>query len=134
MKTPILVTMVILTCTIVTTSWTMTCQKSHPDGPRHVTVGEILSGSIPGGTECLISGRFLGWKGCGHGSHFMVTRSDWAIEDETGCIMVTGPMPKGLDPIEGVGKEVTIKVRVLKVKRPNGKNRVILRFIEDKGN
>ena len=103
------------------------------EGARQVTIGEILSGAVPGGTDVVVTGRFLGWKGCGtSGSHFIVTRSDWAIEDGTGCIMVTGPMPRGFRPMKGLGKEVSIKAKVLHIERPNGKGGVILRFIEDR--
>ena len=42
--------------------------------------------------------RFKGWKGnCKTGPP--VSRSDWMVEDETGCIYVTGPLPQSdLDP------------------------------------
>ena len=41
------------------------------------------------GKNVTIVGKYLGWNcyGCGYGPP--VTRSDWCIEDETGCIYVT---------------------------------------------
>jgi len=47
-----------------------------------------------------LSGWFKGWKG-GCRSGPPVSRSDWMIEDGTGCLYVSGPLPRpGLDPVD----------------------------------
>ena len=51
-----------------------------------------------------ISGIYLGWRGNGTPP---VTRSDWAIKDESGQIYVTGKFPN-LDPYRDVGKNITV--------------------------
>ena len=64
------------------------------------------------GREVLVRGRYLGWKG--EIEHPQITRSDWAIEDDTGAIYVTGLRAKGLDPVRDIGHllEVLGTVRV----------------------
>ncbi len=53
------------------------------------------------GRKVLISGTYLGWRG--QIEHPLITRSDWAVEDDTGAIYVTGLPAKGLDPIRNIG-------------------------------
>ena len=78
-------------------SWGMTLMEIDSTLTNGVTIAKIISGKVPDGTRISIDGRFLGWHGC-KDSSFMLTRSDWAIEDATGCMMVTGALPKGLRP------------------------------------
>ncbi|MFC1937725.1 CARDB domain-containing protein [Chloroflexota bacterium] len=58
------------------------------------------------GQEVTVSGEYRGWE-AGHGSP-PVTRSDWAIQDETGSIYVTGDS-LGLKYPDDVGKLITVK-------------------------
>jgi len=51
-----------------------------------------------------IEGIFIGWQGS---EPPPVTRSDWAIRDETGEIYVTGMVPN-LDPCKDIGKNITV--------------------------
>jgi hypothetical protein len=53
------------------------------------------------GQKVLVRGRYLGWRG--QIEHPHITRSDWAIEDDTGAIYVTGLPAKGLDPVQDIG-------------------------------
>jgi hypothetical protein len=83
------------------------------------------------GRKVLLRGRYLGWKG--EIEHPQITRSDWAIEDDTGAIYVTGLPAKGLDPVQDIGHPVEVlgTVRV----NPKGvpyirAERVIVKVIE----
>jgi hypothetical protein len=62
--------------------------------------------------KVLVRGRYLGWKG--QIGHPQITRSDWAMEDNTGTIYVTGLPAKGLNPLQDIGHplEVLGTVRV----------------------
>ena len=51
-----------------------------------------------------IEGIYIGWQGS---EPPPVTRSDWAIRDETGDIYVTG-MILNLDPCTDIGKNITV--------------------------
>jgi len=81
-----------------------------------VPIGEIVSGNIPEKTLVVVRGEFLGWQGCGEGST-LLTRSDWALKDKTGCIMVTGRPPKGLTPVKAGGEPVEVHGIVLKIEK-----------------
>lgn len=58
-----------------------------------------------------LTGSFRGWKGCPASS--MLTRSDWVLEDESGCIYVSGVMPEGVSPTNAQGEHIRIKGRVI---------------------
>jgi hypothetical protein len=47
------------------------------------------------GKEITIEGVFLGWSGVCPRSRGL-TRSDWMLEDGSGCIYVTGRLPSGV--------------------------------------
>jgi hypothetical protein len=53
------------------------------------------------GHPVLVRGRFMGWR-C-ESAHPGITRSDWAIQDQTGCIYVTGTPPGSLNPVKDIG-------------------------------
>lgn len=65
------------------------------------------------GKNITIVGEYRGWESNCTQTGPPVTRSDWQIKDETGCIYVTGMLP-GLDPYQDVGVRIevagTIKV------------------------
>jgi hypothetical protein len=83
-----------------------------------VTVRAILENpSLFTEKEIVLEGVFRGWTGkCV--SPF-ITRSDWVLEDDTGCIYITGRIPSGLSPQQPKGERVIVKGRVLITK--NGK-------------
>jgi len=55
-----------------------------------------------------IAGTFKGWQGkCTGGSP--VARSDWMLEDKTGCIYVSGPLPDGLSAISPQDEQLSVK-------------------------
>lgn len=54
----------------------------------------------------VVTGSYLGWKG--QVSHPGITRSDWAVADESGAIYVTGKPADELDPIQDLGCKVKI--------------------------
>lgn len=63
-------------------------------------------------SEVLLDGFFKGWKGtCS--SSFMLTRSDWILEDETGCIYVTGTLPIGFSPMQPHNESVTVTGHII---------------------
>lgn len=65
--------------------------------------------------EVVVEGVFRGWTGkCA--SPF-VTRSDWTLEDETGCIYVTGQVPSDLSPQRPRGERLLVKGRVITTKK-----------------
>ncbi|MEN6372563.1 MAG: BsuPI-related putative proteinase inhibitor [Armatimonadota bacterium] len=78
---------------------------------KTMTVSAIVSNiDAAVGQTVQLSGTYLGWRPdpnspvCKQGPP--VTRSDWAISDQTGCIYVTGP--SGLDPTDDYGKSISI--------------------------
>lgn len=60
------------------------------------------------GREVLLKGRFKGWKARCPGSS-PATRSDWAIEDDTACVYVSGRAPRGLSPLRPKGELVIVR-------------------------
>jgi hypothetical protein len=58
------------------------------------------------GRKIFLEVKFLGWKG--GAPHPGITKSDWAIEDGTGAIYVTGRRPPGLDPLADVGRRLQV--------------------------
>jgi hypothetical protein len=71
------------------------------------------------GKEIVLEGRFRGWSGKCAGSA-PITRSDWILEDKTGCIYVTGRIPAGVSVIEPQGEPLILsgKVRIRKDGKP----------------
>ncbi len=65
--------------------------------------------------EVVLEGVFRGWTGtCA--SPF-ITRSDWTLEDETGCIYITGRIPNSLSPAQPKGERVLVQGRVITTKK-----------------
>ena len=59
-----------------------------------------------------VTGKFRGWKtACAN--HPAITRSDWAIEQEGACLVVTGKIPAGLSPWKPAGEPVRVIGMVL---------------------
>jgi len=58
------------------------------------------------GKKVRVRGRYLGWRG--EIENPRITRSDWAIEDDSGAIYVTGLPAKGLDPVRDIGHRLEV--------------------------
>jgi hypothetical protein len=58
------------------------------------------------GKLIMIEGEYRGWRG--EAQNPLITRSDWAVKDETGTIYVTGKPACYLDPYKDVGRMVVI--------------------------
>ncbi len=54
-----------------------------------------------------IEGEYRGWETNCASTGPPVTRNDWQIKDETGCIYVTGIFPE-LDPYDDIGAKITL--------------------------
>ena len=54
----------------------------------------------------MVRGRYLGWRG--EIENPRISRSDWAIEDDSGAIYVTGLPAKGLDPVRDIGHRLEV--------------------------
>jgi len=66
--------------------------------------------------DVTVRGVFRGWKEkCTSSS--MITRSDWVLEDDTGCIYITGRIPKALSPLKPKGESVLVQGRVITTKK-----------------
>lgn len=57
--------------------------------------------------QIVLEGTFRGWKGKCESSK-PLTRSDWILEDETGCIYVTGKVPPDLSPMAPKGEQILV--------------------------
>ncbi len=73
------------------------------------TLGEVSSDPKSfEGREVTLVVEFTGWKGaCRSGPP--VARSDWMVEDATGCLYVHGPLPPGLDPLKPSRQPLTLR-------------------------
>ena len=57
--------------------------------------------------EIVLEGAFQGWKGkCEDSSP--LTRSDWILKDETGCIYVSGKIPSGVSSTAPRGENLIL--------------------------
>lgn len=59
------------------------------------------------GAEVTLKASFKGWKGACAGPP-PVSRSDWMVDDGTGCLYVHGPLPPGLDPARPKDERVVL--------------------------
>ena len=87
---------------------------NNPTGGSEKTKGSLCIESILldsasyTGEEVVVEGIFLGWKGkCNDSAP--LTRSDWILEDPTGCIYVTGLIPDNLDPAKPSNERVLVR-------------------------
>lgn len=102
----------ILTVCAVVALGVAACMAASSADPHAVTVARILAGSAgEDGTVVLLVGRFQGWRPGPGGPATQqgppVTRSDWALDDGTGSIYVTGAAPT-LDPTRDMGQSVRV--------------------------
>jgi hypothetical protein len=64
--------------------------------------------------EIVLEGAFQGWKGkCEDSSP--LTRSDWILKDETGCLYVSGKIPGGVSTT-APREEILVLSGTLKIK------------------
>ena len=85
------------------------CPPTAP--PPEATIGEIRAApTLYEGQTVTIEGVYKGWQG-GYGSP-PVTRSDWLVEDATGWLYVTGEPAGDLDPLEDIGRTITVTGQV----------------------
>jgi len=95
---------------------TVSAPASPAPPPVGATVKEILTGSVKvSSPEVQVQGVFKGWKGTCPTST-LLTRSDWVLEDETGCIHVSGLLPPGLSPARPNNERVMVTGRVVRSK------------------
>lgn len=60
------------------------------------------------GKKVSLAVAFKGWQGRCTGRP-PVSRNDWMIEDNTGCMYVHGPLPNGLQPTSPHSEQLTLK-------------------------
>jgi len=84
-------------------------EKWNRSRSRTLTIGAIHQEPYRyEGRVIELSGWFQGWKG-GCRSGPPVSRSDWMIEDGTGCLYVSGPLPRpDLDPVNPENERLTL--------------------------
>ena len=62
--------------------------------------------------DVTVQGFSKGWSGkCATSA--MLTRSDWILEDETGCIYVTGRLPTGSPANQPQGERIVVHGKVI---------------------
>lgn len=92
--------------------------SSHAPEEEAGIIGQILGNPTGFDSRSVtISGEFRGWRGpCRSGPP--VSRSDWMINDASGCLYVHGPLPTGLDASRPGGEKVTV-TGVIRLNRGN---------------
>jgi len=82
-------------------------------GQQKATIKDILNHPAKfGSSDVVLTGIFKGWTGSCPSSA-MLTRSDWILEDDTGCIYVTGRIPAGLAPQQPNNEHIVVTGRVM---------------------
>jgi hypothetical protein len=82
--------------------------SSERAGGGKITIQKILKNPAEfANKEIALEGAFQGWKGkCEDSSP--LSRSDWILKDETGCIYVSGKIPGGVSTTEPRGEVVVL--------------------------
>lgn len=81
-------------------------KENQEEGP--LTIQKIIEDpSRYEGKQIVLEGTFRGWKGKCESSR-PLTRSDWILEDESGCIYVTGKVPDYLAPVAPKGERIAV--------------------------
>jgi hypothetical protein len=102
--------MVCLAAACVATPMSGTVSKDVSQ--ERVTLKLILDNPAEfSGKAVHLSGVFKGWQGACKNLP-PKTRSDWMLEDGTGCIYVHGTPPRGLKPMSPKDEPVTVKAIV----------------------
>jgi hypothetical protein len=105
----VLTTLFISISACSTTSKTDTDEETPGEMPdAQVPIVEIIENpSRYENNLVTVAGEYRGWHS-DDGTGPPVTRSDWVIRDDTGCIYVTGKMPD-LDPDEDIGTPLEVE-------------------------
>jgi hypothetical protein len=75
--------------------------------PNEANIGKIKADPASyEGKTVTVEGFYQGWQG-GYGSP-PVTRSDWLVGDATGWLYVTGKPAGNLDPLDDIGRQLTV--------------------------
>ena len=91
--------------------------EAQADAQKKTTIQDILKYPEKfSSSEVVLEGIFRGWKGTCPSSS-MLTRSDWILEDETGCIFITGRMPNNVSAVKPQGEQILVTGRVLMNKK-----------------
>ncbi len=96
--------------------------SGHPAGPKPTMsdnegmIGQVLAAPDRFESRTItVTASFQGWRGpCRSGPP--VSRSDWMMADDSGCLYVHGPVPPGLDPARPDGEKTTV-TGVVRLKR-----------------
>jgi hypothetical protein len=92
---------------------TVAAPASSAAAQQKATVKDILQDPAKfSSSDVVLEGNFKGWTGACPSSS-MLTRSDWILEDETGCIYVTGRIPMGLAPQQPNNERIVVNGRVM---------------------
>jgi len=88
-------------------------QFMNKDGYYEITGANVTLEWKTDGTnlEVILTAPTRGWRSKCESSA-PVTRSDWILEDETGCIYVTGQFPDGVSAAEPKGERLILSGRV----------------------
>lgn len=78
------------------------------DPPLMVKIQDILDKTDDyEGRQVILNCTFQGWRGkCRTGPP--ISRSDWMVEDDTGCIYATGALPRGLSAASPMGEKLQL--------------------------
>jgi hypothetical protein len=106
MKRPFLVISGIALVGILAIAWILF--SSLPPEELTWTVDDVLERpGLYAGKNITLEGEYRGWESGCVPTGPPVTRNDWQIKDETGCIYVTGVFPE-LDPYLDIGARVRV--------------------------
>jgi hypothetical protein len=94
----------------------VTCESSHAverEKPLEIKIRSFWDDPQKfEGQMVLVRGIYLGWRG--KVTHPRISRSDWAVQDPSGAIYVSGLPAVDLDPMQDIGcaLEVTGRLKV----------------------
>lgn len=92
-------------------------EQEASDMPEHasqrITLERIMAaGAAYAGRTVTVEGSFRGWKSpCP--TSVSITRSDWILDDGTGCIYVSGCLPSSLSASAPRGERVMVSGKVM---------------------
>lgn len=87
-------------------------KTSAPLATGALTIRQVITNAAAMHDQpVVLTGSFRGWKGCPDSA--MLTRSDWVLEDDSGCIFVTGTLPAGVSPESAKGERIRVTGHVV---------------------
>jgi hypothetical protein len=82
--------------------------SSERAAESRITIQKILKNSADFvNKEILLEGTFQGWRGKCEDST-PLTRSDWVLKDESGCVYVSGKIPSGVSTTAPRGENLIL--------------------------